>query len=75
MVHYISLWPLPVIYNKFSSEAVSPFQIVLMPGVGHDKLQDFSEAKLIKIMRDVDSALKVLSNGTLISPVTISWDL
>jgi len=49
--------------------------IVLMPGVGHDKLQDFSEAKLMKIMLDIDSALKVLSNGTLISPVTVSGDL
>jgi len=46
-----------------------------MPGVGHDKLQDFSEAKLMKIMLDIDSALKVLSNGTLISPVTVSGDL
>jgi len=52
-----------------------PFLIVLMPGVGHDKLQDFSEAKLMKIMYDVDRVFKVLSNGTLILPVTVSGDL
>ena len=46
-----------------------------MPGGAHDKLQDFSKAKLITIMREVDRALKVLSNGTLILPVTVSADL
>ena len=46
-----------------------------MPGVGHDKLQNFSEAKLMKIMRDVDSAFKVLSNVTLILPAAVSGDL
>jgi len=46
-----------------------------MPGVRHDKLQDFSEAKLMKIMRDIDSAFKVLSNVTLILTVTVSSDL
>jgi len=66
---------LPEIYNEFSTEAVWPFLIVLMPGVGHDKLQDFSEAKLIKIMYDVDRVFNVLSNGTLILPVTVSGDL
>ena len=73
MVHYISLWPLPLIYNKFSTEAVSPFLIVLMPGVQNDKLQDFSEAKLI--MSDIYRAFKVISNGTLILPVTAFGDL
>jgi len=46
-----------------------------MPGRGHDKFQDFTEAKLIPIMRDVDRAFKVLSNSTLILPVTVSPDL
>jgi len=64
---------LPEIYNKFSTEAVLPYLIVLRPG--HDKLQNFSEAKLMKIMYDVDSVFKVLSNGTLILPVTVSGDL
>jgi len=35
-VHYISLWLLPVIYNEFSTEALSTFLIVLMPG-GREK--------------------------------------
>jgi len=44
-----------------------------MPGVQHDKLQDFSEAKLI--MSDIYRAFKVISNGTLILPVTAFGDL
>jgi len=44
-----------------------------MSGVGHDKLQDFSEAKLI--MRDIYRTFKVISNGTLILPVTALGDL
>jgi len=46
-----------------------------MPCGGHDKLQDFSAAKLIQIMHDVDTAFKVLSKGRLISSVTFSGDL
>jgi len=46
-----------------------------MPGGGHDKLQDFTEAKLIPIMRDIDRAFKVLSSSTLILPVAVSPDL
>jgi len=46
-----------------------------MPGRRHDKLRDFSAAKLIQIMHDVDRAFKVLSKGTVILPVTVSGDL
>ena len=46
-----------------------------MPVRRHDKLRDFSAAKLIQIMHDIDKAFKVLSKGTLILPVTVSGDL
>jgi len=43
-----------------------------MPGRRHDKLRDFSGAKLIQIMHDIDEAFTVLSKGTLFLPVTVS---
>ena len=46
-----------------------------MPGGAHDKLHDFTKAKLIPIMRDIDRGFTVLSNCTLMLPVTVSPDL